>query len=94
VPLVHACDVASAISGALQNDVSVGQAYNVTGELLSIGEFFRTWKRVAGQGPLLLPLPLPGFVDYSTAAARRDLGFSNRSLTEGLKDTLSASQTR
>ena len=94
VPLVHAGDVASAISAALQNDTTEGQAYNVTGELLSIGEFLRTWKRVAGQGPLLLPLPLPGWVDYSTEAARRDLGFSNRSLEEGLKDTLSASQTR
>ncbi len=91
VPLVHAGDVAAAISGALQNDATEGQAYNVTGDLLSIGEFLRTWKRVAGEGPLMVPLPLPGFVDYSNEAARRDLGFSNRSLEDGLKDTLSAS---
>lgn len=96
VPWVHAGDVALAVVGALATDASIGKAYNITGPPVSQHRFMRTMKRALCDHPdkdgqrlaWVLPLPLPIWVRYDTTAARRDLGFSPRSLEEGLRQTL------
>jgi nucleoside-diphosphate-sugar epimerase len=88
LPAVHAADVALAILGSLENDDSIGQAYNAAGPPVSIAQFMRTWKQVAGQGPALIPVWTPLKMRIDTTAAERDLGFQNRPLELGLADTL------
>jgi nucleoside-diphosphate-sugar epimerase len=95
VPQVHAGDVAQAVVGALANDDSAGQAYNLAGPPTSPYETMRTLRRLAGRGPrVLLPLPLPIWVQFDTTAAQRDLGFTARSLQEGLAEVLSPTPRR
>jgi len=86
VPLVHARDVADAAAAALERPESVGRAYNLAGPPVSFRDLLTTLKALRGAGPMLVPLPLPFWVAYDTAAAERDLGFSSRSLEEGLSD--------
>jgi len=85
---VHAGDVAGAIAGALANPASHGRAYNVTGPCVSLWEVLRTWKRKVGRGPVLLPVPVPVWVDFDDGAAARDLGFRPRSVAEGIDEVL------
>jgi nucleoside-diphosphate-sugar epimerase len=90
-PMAHGGDIAGGVIGALENDQSVGRAYNLVGELLSVYQFLRAWKRVAGRGPLLVPLPLPLAFDFDCTAAKTDLGYRNRPIEESIRDTLAAS---
>lgn len=90
LPHVHARDVAGAILGALDNPASAGRAYNVTGESISPWRVLRAWKGHLGRGPLLLPVPVPLWVDYDDSAARRDLDFAPRSIEEGIGEVLEA----
>lgn len=87
-PMSHGADVARGIRGALENDASIGKAYNLSGEPMAIGELLRTWKKVSGAGPVLVPLPMPFGVDFDNAAAKRDLGFSNRPVEDTIRDIL------
>src|SRR5439155_15254020 len=48
LPLVYAGDVAEAIARALERPVSIGRAYNVTGDDATVWEFARAWRRRAG----------------------------------------------
>src|SRR5262249_32681014 len=58
--LVYAGDVAEAIALALERPVSIGKAYNTTGEDRSISEFAHAWKAAGGKSALLtIPLPIP-----------------------------------
>ncbi len=88
LPHVHASDVAGAVAGAIQNPDSIGKAYNVTGVNASIFEALTVWKRLTGAGPRLFPLPLPLTMGFDDSDAVRDLGFSARSLEEGIRDVL------
>lgn len=87
-PFVHADDVAAAIVAALDAPSAAGRAYNLAGEAVRLSTFLRTWTRVSGSGPILVPVPLPGGVSYDTTAAARDLGFHARPLEEGLREAL------
>ena len=89
-PHVHAGDVAIAIRGALANDASVGQSYNVTGTRVSPYQVLQTWKAITGTGPALIPVPVPLWIDYDDTAARRDLGFSCRGIEAGLREIVAA----
>ena len=88
VPFVHARDVADAVVASLANPDTIGRAYNLAGPPVSPFTLMRTLKRVAGRGPVVLPLPLPIWVRFDTSAAARDLGFAPRALDDGLRESL------
>lgn len=90
VPHVHARDLAEAAVGALANPASAGRAYNVTGHLASPLDVLRTWRRLVGAGPRLIPVPVPVWIDFDDAPARRDLGFDPRPLEAGIREVLAA----
>jgi nucleoside-diphosphate-sugar epimerase len=90
VPMVHAGDVASAVAQALENPASVGRSYNLAGSPKTLPLMLAILRRLSGRGPLVLPIPLPLWVGYDTAAAARDLAFVARPLEEGLREVLAA----
>ncbi len=92
IPHVHARDVAVAIGGALANEDSVGNSYNVTGPSVSIYELLSTWKRVTGAGPWLIPLPVPVWIGFDDSAAERDLGFAARGIEDGIRSVVEHGQ--
>ena len=88
LPLVYAGDVAEAIARALERPVSIGRAYNVTGDQATMWEFARAWREAGGRGALVqLPLPVPWRRAYDITRAREDLGWRNRPLVEALRET-------
>jgi dihydroflavonol-4-reductase len=89
LPFVHAQDAAIAIANALERDQSIGKAYNLTDRPRSMARFLRIWKGVRGSGPLMLPIPLPFRPGFDASAAKEDLGFSPRSLEDGIQEALS-----
>jgi nucleoside-diphosphate-sugar epimerase len=89
LPLVYAGDVAEAVALALENPVSIGRAYNVSGEDRSAWDFARAWKQAGGRSPwLMLPLPFPYRRVYDTARALHELGWRARPYLDGLRETL------
>ena len=89
LPLVYAGDVAEAIALCLETPVSIGRAYNITGEDSSAWDFARAWKRAGGRSArLMIPIPLPYRRVFDNARAERELGWRNRSQLEGLHETL------
>lgn len=88
IPAVHVADVAEAVVNSAGNDQTIGAAYNTAGTPVSIRQFMKTWKQVTGTGPKLLPFWVPMKLSVDISAAQRDLGFKNRSLNDGLKETL------
>ncbi len=84
VPLVHAADVAAAAAAALERPETAGGAYNLSGPPVSLLEVMRTLRGLRGDPAALIPLPVPIWIGYDTAAAERDLGFHSRPLEEGL----------
>src|SRR5438046_3059653 len=79
LPLVYAGDVAEAIARALERPVSIGRAYNVTGDDATVWEFARAWREAGGRGALVqLPLPVPWRRAYDITRAREDLGWRTR----------------
>ncbi len=89
LPFVHAQDVSDAIVNSLEADQSIGEAYNLTDRPRSMARFLRIWKAERGSGPLMLPIPLPFRPGFDASAARADLGFSPRSLEDGISEALS-----
>ncbi len=80
VGVVHAADVAEAVSLALeQSEVSAGQAYNLQGQTVSLWKLGSAWKRAGGRSALLrLPIPVPFALRYCDRKVRRELGWSSR----------------
>jgi dihydroflavonol-4-reductase len=92
MPFVYAGDVAEAIALSLEHPVSIGKAYNVTGEDSSVWEFVDSWGKAGGRMPWLrLPLPVPFARGFDHSRARRELGWKNRPLVEGLRETIALS---
>jgi nucleoside-diphosphate-sugar epimerase len=89
LPFVHAQDAAITIANALERDHSIGKAYNLTDRPRSMARFLRIWKAARGSGPLMLPVPLPYRPVFDASAAQEDLGFSPRSLEDGIAEALS-----
>ncbi|MBL8717626.1 MAG: NAD-dependent epimerase/dehydratase family protein [Myxococcales bacterium] len=89
LPFVYAGDVAEAVAECLARPSSVGRAYNVAGEPCSPRALAQAFY-AAGGGPErpLVPVPLPLFRRFDSAAAARELGFHNRPLVEGFRDLL------
>jgi nucleoside-diphosphate-sugar epimerase len=89
LPLVYAGDVADALALALANPISIGRAYNITGEDRSAWDFARAWRAAGGRSPwLMLPVPFPYRRVFDTARALADLGWRARPYLDGLRETL------
>lgn len=87
-PLVYAGDVADAVVGALKNDASIGQAYNVGGDNIQVAEFMKALHEVLPQSPRVYALPLPVGVKIDNSKAERDLGFHNRPFADALREVV------
>lgn len=87
-PIVYAGDVADAVVGALQNDASIGQAYNVGGANIQVAEFMKALHAVLPSAPRVYSLPIPVGVKIDNSKAERDLGFRNRPFAEGLREVV------
>jgi nucleoside-diphosphate-sugar epimerase len=88
IPLVYAGDVAEAIALALEKPVSIGRAYNTTGENGSIWELLEAWKQAGGAAAgIVLPLPMPLTQSFSNARAAIELGWHNRPFVDALRET-------
>jgi nucleoside-diphosphate-sugar epimerase len=93
MPFVYAGDVAEAIALCLEKPISVGKAYNVTGEDSSIWQLVEAWGQAGGAMPWLrLPLPVPLTRGFDHSVAARELGWKNRPLAEGLRETFALEQ--
>jgi nucleoside-diphosphate-sugar epimerase len=93
MPFVYAGDVAEAIALCLAKPISIGKAYNVTGEDSSIWQLVEAWGQAGGPMPWLrLPLPVPLTRGFDHSVAARELGWKNRPLAEGLRETLALEQ--
>ena len=89
LPLVYAGDVAEAIALALERPVSIGKAYNTTGEDRLAAEFVQAWKAAGGRtARLVIPVPVPFRQCFDHSRASSDLGWRNRSYADGLRETL------
>lgn len=93
-PIVYAGDVADAVVGALKNDASIGQAYNVGGENIQVAEFLKALHEVVPASPRVYALPIPIGVKIDNSKAARDLGFRNRSFTDGLREVVAEDPPR
>ncbi len=87
--LVYAGDVANAAMLCIENPISDGKAYNVTGEDLRLREFTKAWcEQDPSAQDKRLPLPIYYRRHYASGRIRRDLGWKTRSYSEGIRETL------
>jgi len=93
-PIVYAGDVADAVVGALRNDASIGQAYNVGGENIQVAEFMKALREVVPSAPRVMAVPLPVGVKIDNSKATRDIGFRNRPFVEALREVVAEDPPR
>lgn len=86
MPFVYAGDVADAAVGAIKNDASIGQSYNVCGEGHQFSTFFKALVKAKGYGPKVLSAPLPISISVDNSKAERDIGFKNRPIGVALAE--------
>lgn len=87
-PVVYAGDVADAVVGALKNEASIGQAYNVGGADLQIADIVQAVAEQVPRQRQVYALRLPVSIRIDNSKAERDLGFRNRPFTEGIREIL------
>ena len=86
---VYAGDVAEGIALALEQDRSIGRAYNLTGDGESWQDLTDAWKAAGGRTPMLaVPVPLPLAPEFDSSRAKQELGWRPRSLVDGIRETM------
>ena len=86
VPHLHGRDAADAAIASAERPQTAGRAYNLAGPSVSVWRAVRALGRELGRGPVV-PLPVPLRVAFDDRAARRDLSFTPRGVTTGMRDT-------
>jgi len=85
---VYAGDVAEGIALALEQERSIGRAYNLTGDGETWQDLTDAWREAGGKTPMLaLPIPVPLAPQLDSSRAKQELGWKPRSLVEGVRDT-------
>lgn len=89
LPFVYAGDVAEAIALCLEHDVSIGSAYNTAGDGdTSWRDMAEAWRSAGGRvTPWMLPVPAPIKIQIDNTRAYEQLGWRNRPLLDGLRET-------
>jgi nucleoside-diphosphate-sugar epimerase len=92
IGVVHADDVAEAVCVALERPhISTGKAYNLQGNTVSLWALARAWKLAGGRAPwLCVPVPVPYWLRFDDALARRELDFHPRSIAEICREAVAA----
>lgn len=87
--VVYGGDVAEGIAACLERPATIGRAYNLAGEDWSLPEVLRAWEQAGGRtARIKIPVPAPIYQRYHIARAERELGWRNRPLVDGWRDTL------
>jgi nucleoside-diphosphate-sugar epimerase len=88
LPMVYAGDVAEAVALALERDVAIGRAYNVTDDPGTLWAFCDAWRTAGGRAPrLVLPLPIPYSQRFDARRAATELGWRPRPVVDALRET-------
>jgi nucleoside-diphosphate-sugar epimerase len=89
LPFVYAGDVAEAIALCLEHDVARGRAYNTAGDGdTSWRDMAQAWRSAGGRvSGVMLPVPAPVKIQIDNTRAYEELGWHNRPLLDGLRET-------
>lgn len=88
-PFAYGGDVAEAIALSLESPAAVGRAYNVVGEDRTAWELADAWAAAGGRAPWIrIPVPIPFRVSYDGTRAATELGWRNRPLADGMRETI------
>ncbi len=90
IGVVHASDVAEAVARALELPIAENKAYNLQGSSVSLWRVVDAYRKAGGKAPRVrLPVPFPFLLRYDDSLARKELGFSPRSLESVCADAVS-----
>ncbi|MCA9664884.1 MAG: SDR family NAD(P)-dependent oxidoreductase [Myxococcales bacterium] len=90
---VYGGDVAEGIALALErDDVSVGRAFNLSGDNATSWQVLRAFAHAEGRRWLRAPLPLPVSRLFDNTRAKTVLGWRPRALDEAARETLALEQ--
>lgn len=88
LPMVYAGDVAEAVARALERDVAIGRAYNVTDDPGTFWTFVDAWRTAGGRTPrFVLPLPVPFARRFDARRVATELDWRPRPVVEALRET-------
>ena len=68
----------------MNNEASIGRAYNVGGTVHQFSTFVRAVASASGRKPLIASLPMPFGLAVDNTKAEREIGFRSRPLNEAL----------
>ena len=91
--LVHGADVAEALMLSLENDRSIGEAYNVCGGSESLWDFAEAWKKAEGpRARWMIPIPVPLAPLLENGKIGAELGWQPRDTVTCLRETFAATK--
>jgi nucleoside-diphosphate-sugar epimerase len=86
---VYAGDVADGIALVLEQDRSIGRAYNLAGDGESWQDLTDAWRAAGGKTPsLAVPIPVPIAPQFDSTRAKQDLGWRPRPLADGVREMI------